>query len=83
MNVDDPRLSFIPFDRGAREGDTVMLNRWWVVHPEKGLVMWRNTSPQCNSNEEIARRVGAMYPWAEIRFIETAYLPHDCRDYYP
>ncbi len=79
--VIDPRLSFVPLDREPQDGDVVVANRWWVVHPERGLVIFQRTSYQCNDNEQIARRVGSIYPWATIQFVEIAHVPHNCHDF--
>lgn len=81
MDANDSRLSFISLERGPQNGDAVVTDCWWAVHPERGLVMFQRTSPQCNTNEVISRRITEMYPWAEVRFIEVAYVPHNCNDY--
>ena len=80
--IDDPRLQFVPFDREPSEGDRIMRDRWWVTHPERGLltVISRGrepyASPQCNSIEEIARGIAAkLYPWAEVKFVRVASVP--------
>lgn len=59
----------VPFD-----GAEVVTNRWWITHPEKGLPVFRQHSPQCNSSEAIARRIAEMYPWAEVKFLPVAYI---------
>lgn len=80
--VDDPRLSFVPFDRGPQNGDIVVAGQWWIVHPERGLVLFSKTSYQCNSQEGLARRLAErLYPWSDVRFVETAFIPHDCHDW--
>ena len=80
-DADDPRLSFIPLDREAQSYDQVIKDHWWIVHPERGLAVFMKGSIQCNTSEDIARRLAGMYPWAEVRFIETVFIPHDCHDY--
>lgn len=74
---DDKNLSFISMEEATtpREGTSVMLNRWWSVDPERGLMVWRKYSVQCNQHESIARKVGAMYPWADTVFMPIVYLP--------
>jgi hypothetical protein len=56
-------------------------NSWWVVHPERGLAFFRKgfSSPQCNTNEQIARRLCPA--WGEIKFIERVLVPLNIRDY--
>lgn len=56
-------------------------NSWWIVHPEKGLAFYGKgfSSPQCNTNESISRRLCP--EWGEIRFIETAFAPCNVSDY--
>lgn len=46
---------------------------WWVTHPEKGVVFYRD-SPQCNSSLEIAIKIAKLYPWAEIKYVEKVYV---------
>jgi hypothetical protein len=79
MNENDSRLSFVPLDRGACNGDIVVASRWWIVHPKRGFVVYRKYSPQCNTREEIARLIAArLYPWAEIRYADVVHIPHRC-----
>lgn len=63
-------------------------NRWWQVHPEKGLLFFpfnkrhpdlRNSSPQCNSNKTIVDRLCNAF--AEVRFVESVLQPIDPKDY--
>jgi hypothetical protein len=70
----------------------VLRDRWFSVHPERGLMFWqtergrkgklRGAAPQCNSDEATARILAAkMYPWAETRFYPLVLLPIDLNDY--
>lgn len=70
----------------------VLRDRWFSVHPERGLIFWQaekgrrgqliGASPQCNSHEAIARSLASsMYPWAETRFFPLVLLPINLRDY--
>ena len=71
MEETDPHLTFHPQGEPL-EGATVMRNRWWVVHPDKGLVVFRD-SPQCNSQKAAALMIRRkLYPWAEVQFLEVA-----------
>lgn len=84
---DSPRLFFVPLEeaivppRGLIE---CIKDSWWSVHPTKGLIFWdkRARSPQCNSNEAIARRLQQqLYPWAECKFIPLVFRRIDPREY--
>jgi hypothetical protein len=85
ITEDDPRLRFVPIETATTPPANLIdhiKDAWWVVHPQKGLVFWdKHRAPQCNRSEDITRRIaGAMYPWAEIRFIPSVFLrinPHD------
>jgi hypothetical protein len=48
-------------------------NYWWLTHPEKGIVFYRD-SPQCNEDIEIARKMIIIYPWAELKYIQKVYV---------
>jgi len=60
-------------------GAEVLTDRWWIVHPEKGLPLFRGWSPQCNSSERVARTIAEMYPWAEVRFLPVAYIRREAQ----
>lgn len=91
---DDPRLVYMAESNvtSSKGSCDVMKNRWFAVHPERGLVFWQpngrrkgqlvGSAPQCNSDKNIAERVVApMFPWAEIKFFETVIVPIDVSDY--
>jgi hypothetical protein len=78
-------VRYIPLDEATKEPDSgtwdVYVNRWWSHTPEKGIMFYRK-SPQCNSNEQIARKIQeSCYPEAETIFVPRVYLRHNCRDY--
>ncbi len=84
MDADDKNLSYIPLDRvTATQGLVQALHdRWWSVHPERGVVIYRRFSPQCNMNEAISRKLTEkMYPWADVRQIPLVLVPINPRDY--
>jgi hypothetical protein len=92
MNVpaDDERLRFVPCEKARTPKDGLvhcLLDRWWVIHPEKGIVFWRPSgkgegSPQCNSNREITESLAArMYPWARVELIPMVMYQIDPQDY--
>jgi len=84
VTKDDKNISFIPFSKAvaAPEGNIYHCkNRWWCCDPERGLILWRGR-PQCNSNELVARLLQAgIYPWAELKFMPSAFIPVDPADY--
>lgn len=94
IEPDDDRLVYMKESDVLSAGGLVdaMRNRWFSVHPERGLIFWQSTnkrrgslfgsSPQCNSREDVARTVTAkMYPWAEIRFYPLVLVPINLDDY--
>lgn len=87
---DDPRMSFIQFDKVADPDGLyveVFRDRWWVVDPERGVALWRergmtSLSPQCNASEAITRSlVECLYPWADVRQVPMVLVPIDVRNY--
>lgn len=54
-------------------GAKVWVDNYWVVVDEC-LLFYKKTSPQCNSNQEIAEKVrDIIYPGAEVRLIPLVY----------
>lgn len=89
---DDPRLTFIKLDEATIPPGGIIEHhkaKWWCVCPRRGLIFWRPDkkyswpgAPQCNSNEEVTRRFRErMYPWAELRFLPSAFHRVDPKDY--
>ena len=64
----------------------VLTNRWWTVHPERGLTFWyfptggmrsEFPSPQCNPNRRTAEYLQkAQYADHECRFVPVVFLFH-------
>lgn len=65
------------------------VNRWWMVHPEKGVAFYCDTrrsvwlepgekeepSPQCNSCEITARHLAKkLHPDCEVKKLHAVYL---------
>jgi len=83
---DSSRLSFVPLDKldlGQQYSGqvTAIVNAYWAVHPERGLVVWSFTPksshayPQYNSDPTVAEKlVASLYPWAEVRKISLVLL---------
>lgn len=86
---DSPRLTFVPEDElelGQLYSGQVnaVINGYWAVHPERGLVVWGLTRkspyvyPQYNSDLRVAEKlVSSLYPWAEVRKVPIVLLRHN------
>lgn len=74
---------------------TAIVNRWWTVHPDKGLTFYATRkrpygmepgeqdepSPQCNSNEYTARHLQQkLYPDCETRLIPVVFMQHAVKE---
>ena len=75
------KTMFTPREDGFYE---LLTDRWWVVHPGKGLTFYigprgKNFSPQCNRSRALVENLCP--DDHEIWFIPEAWLPHDCHDY--
>jgi hypothetical protein len=75
------------------------VSAWWVVHPDRGLAFYnprnartgrrrhsRYGSPQCNTDERIARMVGPktvgeLWPDVRIQQFPSVWVPVDISDY--
>lgn len=82
---DSPRLTFVPESDLALDdysGKAIaIVNGYWAVHPERGLVIWGFTRkspyvyPQYNSDPMVAQKlVASLYPWAEVKKIPLVLL---------
>lgn len=63
-----------------KDGYSVYLNRYWTV--KNGCALFYQSgshlSPQCNSNETIARKLTeSLWPDCESKFIAVAYVKPD------
>ena len=82
--MDISRFKFVPLERAIVPPAGLIehvKDHWWMVHPEKGLAMFDGKFKQCNVNEQIVRGRLATYPWAEVRFVPSAFFPIDPHDY--
>jgi hypothetical protein len=74
------RIEYRPLDEATKPRDgEVLVDRWWVVHPKKGLTFYNlygpHSSPQCNHNEAICRSITKdLYPDHEVLFVPVVYL---------
>lgn len=77
MNLSEYR--FLPLQQAEyAEGLVhVIRDRWWIIHPEKGLAFFRGRSPQCNASREIVEMVLGKDPDPELAvvFLPVVYLP--------
>lgn len=83
-------LVFLPWDQRFALGEHVpgveramIENSWWVTHPERGLAFaralngqsTRHCHPQCNVNEQVARKLQArLYPNLQVNFEPIVYV---------
>lgn len=90
LEPDDPKLFYVPFDVAVTPPGGLIehfKNRWWSVHPERGVIFFRSRkrdsgSAQCNGDEATARQLQArLYPWAECRFMPSVFRRIDISDY--
>lgn len=58
-----------------KEGRTCYLNRYWIVHPEKGATFYKNIqSPQCNTNKQMVEVWVNRFPGYQVVHIPVAYF---------
>jgi hypothetical protein len=88
--VTEDEYAYMPLDAVHKATGIVqhITNSWWAVHPERGLLFFpynkrnpdlKHSSPQCNSNEAITRRLVPAF--AEVRYIESVLIPIDPKEY--
>lgn len=89
--LDNKNLEFIPIGDiiDPEPGLICTGPSYWItvkhesLGPEIHALRFMKTSWQCNSNEEIAKHLGnKLYPGSDVTFIRSAFLPHNCSDYY-
>lgn len=87
MTISEDKFEFVPVEEAIIPPPGLidhMKDRWWIVHPDKGLAFFKSRgslSPQCNGDERITRRLSEAYPWAEVRFIPSAFRRINPNDY--
>ncbi|MGI9492137.1 MAG: hypothetical protein ACR2QF_07045 [Geminicoccaceae bacterium] len=81
------KLFYVPIDTAItpKNGECIV-DHWWSVHPEKGLVFWyqptgylrsEEPSPQCNQDHHTSQFLTKRtYPDHECRQIHVVYLGH-------
>lgn len=82
------RFIYVPEDVASTPADgTVYVNKWWSVHPEKGVSFYTHRtgrargrddiSPQCNADESTAQILtNKIQPDCLIKQIPVVYLSH-------
>ena len=87
-------LLYIPLDMATTPTDgECYANRWWSVHPEKGVAFYASSlrqridgeenipSPQCNHNEATCRMLTKkLYPDHEAMPIPVVFAQHALRE---
>lgn len=76
------KLEYVALDEATRPRDgEVLTDRWWVVHPYRGLAFYRPDpkrrfrAPQCNHSEAIIDSFCAdMYPGHDAIFVPVVYV---------
>lgn len=58
-------------------------DHWWCVDSEENVLFYKRlTSPQCNTNKNIAERLISLdESVVNVVFINYAWIRHDCEDY--
>jgi len=62
----------------------ILTDRWWVVTSEEEIMVYKNTSPQCNKEHSIALTFigNKRYPeGCRLIYLPIVYLDHNCNDY--
>lgn len=78
---------FVPLEDATTPAEGhCYVNRWWAVHPEKGVAFYaqllgyarsEEPHPQCNQQEHTARHLQEeLWPDCETRFIPVVYARH-------
>ena len=78
-----PNITFVPVDEltTPKSGMTCMTDRYWVVHPEHGALIYKRYSPQCNIDRRLPERlVAGRYPGCHVELIPVAFIEQDHRE---
>jgi hypothetical protein len=62
----------------------VMLDRYWCIHPDKGIAFWQRSyvgsydlerlSPQCNSDKRVTDHMCAQRPDHVVQLVPAVYI---------
>lgn len=70
-------MVYVPYEEAVtpKQGRVCHVNRWWIVHPEKGLTFYKSRkSPQCNDYEFAVRDWAKRFPGHVVQQIPVAYI---------
>lgn len=88
VGPDDKNLSYIPLSDVMKTGTyggfyEVKVNYWLLVHPQRGVMVYKKHHVLGNLNRAIAEKLTSptMYPWADVVQIPMLFMPHDCGRY--
>jgi hypothetical protein len=72
---DRDKYRYIPLDVLTTPQDEAIckVNRWWLVEPTHGALIFRENTPQCNSSREILEHIRDGRE-LDIVFIPVAYF---------
>lgn len=84
------RIFHVPLDVATQPAEGhAYVNRWWSVHPEKGVAFYcvdrgylrtEEPSPQCNVDRAVVEHVqGRTSEGHEARFLPVVYAAHAAR----
>jgi hypothetical protein len=68
-------LTKIPIEKATKpfDGARVYADKWWIVM-DGCVLFYRGRSPQCNANEDIAKRLrDRLYPGAEVHQLAVVF----------
>jgi hypothetical protein len=82
--ISEDRFTFVPVAQAIIPPPGLiehLKDRWWLVHPEKGIAFFEGKFAQCNSNKAITERLAQPHSWATVKFIPSVFRRIDIRDY--
>lgn len=57
----------------------IVRDRYWVVDDEDNAILYRNYSPQYNSDVRIAEKLSKIYEGTKVKFFPVIYLEVDIK----
>lgn len=77
-DFDDPK-KFLKYPlaeiKTPHDGDTVWLDRYWVVTPDEHVLFFRGRSAQCNTCLHIMDSMMKRYPRCRMELVPVSYIP--------
>ena len=78
-------ITYIPMDELTTPPEGFIdhiAGRWWIVDQDKGALLYRRCSPQCNRNKAFVEKLrDSNYPECDVVFIEHAFRSIRISDY--